>query len=244
MRTLAIATLLFLVALVAACDTLPFIGTPPTPTATATPVPTATPIPPTATPTLLPTITPLPPTPTFTSTPAPSQTPLPTNTATLTPTRTRLPVAATPTPTRVSPPTTVALRFKAPELIEPGPRASYEIGKSDLVLKWAPVGGLAPNECYLVDVAVVNAIDSREGELTYTTLCGNPGGTASVSFTLVKRPPGNDYKGLVDKASRDTPSNEFRVRWTVTVIQQLGGDKFVPISPASAPLTFTLREPQ
>ncbi len=108
---------------------------PPTPTPTE--LPTNTPAPPTETPTPVPTDTPasLP-----TDTPAPTDTPVPTNTP-----QPEQP-AETPAPEETPAST---LKYGAPQLIEPRDGYAFIFGNT-IVLRWEPVGELAPDEQYAV----------------------------------------------------------------------------------------------
>ena len=117
---------------------LPTPTLPPTATATAsptpTPLPTNTPVQP-ETPTLQPTDTPVP-----TDTPLPTDTPAPTNTPT------QSPPAATATPANTPTP---AMKYEAPVLLEPEDGYAFIQGNT-IVLRWEPVGELAPDEQYAV----------------------------------------------------------------------------------------------
>jgi hypothetical protein len=120
-----------------ATPTLPATNTPtllpptftPLPSETATPVPEEVQPPPTDTPVPVPTETPVPP-----DTPAPEPPP-----ATQVPADTPTP-AVTPTPT---------LKYEAPVLMEPKTDANFIAGNT-IVLRWEPVGQLAPDEQYAV----------------------------------------------------------------------------------------------
>ncbi len=117
---------------------LPTPTLPPTATATATVSPTPTP---------LPTNTPVQtdaPAPQPTNTPPPTDTPAPTNTPTNT--ATPAPPAATATPADTPTP---AMKYGAPVLREPEDGYSFIQGNT-LVLRWEPVGELAPAEQYAV----------------------------------------------------------------------------------------------
>lgn len=224
--------------------------------ATATPTPTVTPKPPaTATPLPTqapPTNTPEPPTetavPTDTQEP-PTETPIPeTETPLPTATLTRRPVTAAPTATVTA--TKVALKYQAPVLLEPPAGAVRNNGKEDLLFRWAPVGTLAGNECYLVTVRITNTTDQQYGELSYIAqdTCGDSGNNPMLQFTLNRRPPSPDYQGLVAIASAAAPSNDFVVTWSVIVVQNNGADpnnpspsQYVPVSPRSGQSTFNLR---
>jgi serine/threonine-protein kinase len=118
----------------------------PTPTvvamATATPEPTATEVPPTATAT---------PEPTATATP----TLAPTATATATPTRTPTvepTVTLVPTPTVIPTDTPAPRRLAAPTLIAPQQGTSFTGWGAQVVLQWTSVGGLNPDEFYVVRI--------------------------------------------------------------------------------------------
>jgi hypothetical protein len=111
----------------------------PTPTETVTATETATPVPivPTDTPTAIPTDTPEA---TPTDTPAPTDTPEPTSAPT------SAQPAATAIPTDTPEP---ALKYGAPKLLEPANNFAYIRGNT-VVLRWEPVGELAPDEQYAV----------------------------------------------------------------------------------------------
>lgn len=227
---------------IAGCATTPTPAPTVAPTAIPTAIPKPTDVPPTntalpPTPTTAPTITPLPPT----NTPIPT-TPAPTAT------NTRVPVTRQPTATAVPTETNVALKFPAPQLIEPGAGDTRVSGSDDLIFRWHPVAALGTDECYLVTVRITNTVDNEYGEQSFLAqnTC-NDGGSAPVSFTLRKRSPAPDYAGLVAIASAKSPSTSFVVRWFVTVVQNRGADpnkpdpaQFSPISPASEPLEFSL----
>jgi hypothetical protein len=233
-----LVTLITLAVLVIGCDRLQ-----PAPAPTPTAAPTFLP-----TPTEAPTLTPVPPTPTTapTDTPAPTNTPAPTDTATATVTRTRVRLSQTPTPTTKveATNTTVALKYNAPQLTEPGAGFSYTAGKSDLVFKWQPVADLGQNECYQVTVRIINVTDpnQRYAQESYlaTDTCNSGISGGALKFTLYRpkfAPP--NYGGLLLEAEQSTPSNEFRVRWWVVVVQADG----TPLSPPSAQFEFTLFSP-
>lgn len=230
-------TLAILAMVVVGCDRF---QTAPTPTTAPTAAPTSLP-----TPTQAPTMTPLPPTPTTapTETPAPTDTVAPTGTATATVTRTRVRLTATPTPTAqaVVTSTTVALKYSAPELIEPHEGDSRQAPKDDLQFRWKPVADLGQNECYQVTVRFINVTDPVQtyGQESYiaTDTCNSGMDVGSLKFTLNRPkyvPP--NYAGLMDAAQKLTPANEFRVRWWVVVVQADG----TPLSPPSQQFEFTL----
>jgi len=226
---------------------------------TPTPAPTAAPA--TAIPTnipsttVAPTATALPPTPTTapTDTPLPpTNTPIPTTPAP-TATRTRVPVTRQPTavitPTVVVTPTTAtALKFGAPELIEPFAGQIHRAGGEDLVFSWRPVAALGPNECYLLTLRITNNVDQNYAQQSFIGNCGDPGDGQQVRFVLKRRAPAPDYAGLVEIAASKTPANDFTGTWMVTVVQDNGADpnnpapsQYVPLSPTSTPFEFTLQ---
>lgn len=210
----------------------------PKPTATllptATPVkPTATPVPPTATP------TPVPPTPV-----PPTNTPMPTAT------NTRV-VPTKPKATATN--TALALRYRAPELVEPmGPRDSRSVG-NDLVFVWLSVGALGANECYRVDVTFVNPNNNDLAPENYVWECNNStdaGARVQPPFVLY-RPTysGRNYAGQLAYAILRDNAHSLKVRWTVTVVRDdgVGPDgihhKTTPLSPPSATFEFRLDNP-
>ncbi len=211
--------------------------------ATPTPKPTLEPTPVAAAPTELPTLTPLPPPPTAsvaTDTPAPTSTVAPTNTSTATPTRTRVP--ATPKPKASATNTAVALKYAAPVLLEPGPKDTRIEGKDDLVFRWKPVADLGKNECYLINVLVINSIDQRYSPFSQiaTDTCNSSLSDGRLEFKLNRpkyAPP--NYGGLVVDAQKLTQTNSFTVRWSVTVVRDDG----TPLSPPSPQFDFKLNSP-
>lgn len=229
----------------------------PAPTAAPTQAPTALPQPTTA-----PTATALPPTPTqapTNTTVPPTNTPLPTTPAP-TATRTRAPVTRLPTVvatvnlsatvTVTATTTPAALKYPAPELIEPAAGQVRRAGGEDLIFSWRPVASLGTNECYLLTLRVTNTVDNYYAEQSFiaSDTCGNPGDTPAVKFTVKRRPPAPDYAGLVEIAASRTPANTFTATWTVTVVQNNGADpnkpdpaQYVPLSPRSAPFEFSLQ---
>ncbi len=237
-----VLTLFFILALlIVGCE-----ATTPTavPTVPPTAVPTAIPQP-----TQAPTNTALPPTPTLAPTntlPPPTNTPIPAS-PTATATNTRIPVTRVPTVAATPTATEIALKFPAPQLIEPT-AGDTRTTSNDLVLRWQPVGALGTNECYLVTVRVTNQADGEYGEQSFIAqdTC-NDGGDAPLSFTISKRAPAPDYAGLVAIATAKSPSTNFRVSWNVTVVQNNGADpnqpdpsQFVPLSPTSETFKFDL----
>lgn len=155
-------------------------------------------------------------------------------------------MAATATVT----PTVAALKFPAPVLVEPAAGDSLTAGKDDMIFRWAPVGPLGANECYLVTVRITNLTDNEYGEQSFiaSPSCNDAGQTDPLSFTISRRAPAPDYAGLLAIASAKTASGAFRVKWNVTVIQNNGADpnkpdpaQYIPLSPSSAPLEFELR---
>ena len=142
----------------------------------------------------------------------------------------------------------MALKYQAPELIEPH-AGDTRTTSDDLVFRWQPVAALGTNECYLVTVRVTNTVDNEYGEQSFIAqnTC-NDAGNAPVSFSLRKRAPAPDYAGLVAIASAKSPSTDFRVTWYVTVIQNNGADpnkpdpsQYIPLSPPSSSLEFSLK---
>lgn len=239
---------LFLIACITAVGCA---GTPVPPTVAPAPTTAATAVPATVAPTTAPTRTALPPTPTTapTITLAPAtNTPIPTTPAP-TATNTRPPVTRAPATATVPTATKVALKYPAPQLIEPGSGDTRKNGSDDLVFRWQPVAPLtAPNECYLVTVRITNTIDSQYAEQSYIAenTC-NDSGTAPLQFSLHRRAPAPDYAGLVAIASTANPSTSFKVTWNVMVVQNNGADpnkaepaNYIPLSPPSETLEFNL----
>ncbi len=226
------------------------LGGEPTPTPEPTAAPTAVP------PTAAPTNTPLPPTPTALPTftlPPPTNTPIPA-TATVTPTNTVAPVTVVPTAvvtaTATVTPTTSAVVYNAPVLVEPGPGTSLAAGRDDLNLKWAPVGPLAGDECYLVTLRITNQIDNEYAEQSFIApnTCNDAGQTDPLSFVVARRAPAPDYAGLLAIASNQTQAGLYTVTWYVTVVKNNGADPnspdpalITPVSPPSNPFEFELR---
>lgn len=222
------------------------ISTPtPAPTVAA---PTAAPTSPPPPPTAVPTNTPLPPTPTPAPTitlPPPTNTPIPSS-PTPTATNTFVPVTSAPTATPTE--TTVPLKFAAPVLVAPTTGDSVTAGRDDIIFKWAPVGPLGGNECYLLTLRITNNTTGEYGEQSFVAeaTCNDSGTVDPVTFVVARRAPAPDYAGLVAIAG---DGGSYRGTWTVTAIQNNGTDpnkpdpaQYVPISPTSAPLEFEIRE--
>lgn len=220
-------------------------GTPtPEPTVVVpTVAPTAVP------PTIAPTNTALPPTPTPappTNTPLPpTNTPIPSS-PTPTVTNTFVPVTAAPTVTPTE--TTVPLKFAAPVLVSPTTGDSVTAGRDDIIFRWAPVGPLAGNECYLLTLRITNATTGEYGEQSFIAgpTCNDSGTTDPLSFVVARRAPAPDYAGLVAIAG---DGGTYNATWTITAIQNNGADpnnpdasQYIPISPVSAPFNFEIRE--
>ena len=195
---------------------LPFVASAPTSTPTEvilppTPTATNTPRPPTATPTL---------TATATFTPVITATVTVTGTATVTGTVSPGP-AQTPTAT---PTETPSSGYAAPTLIEPEDQSDW-LPDQPLVfsygarieLKWGPVGTLAEDEWYAVDLTYIN----RDGASAIT------GGWTKETMWLV---PSDLYELL--GGDRD-------VNWTVTVVSGTpGSGAGTPVSPPSETWMF------
>ncbi len=192
-----------------------------------------------------PTMTPLPPPPTAavaTDTPAPANTAAPTDTTmpTATVTRTRAPV--TPKPKASPTNTAVALKYPAPELLEPTSKDTRIEGKDDLVFRWKPVADLGKDECYSINVLVINNVDQRYSPFSQiaTDTCNSSRSSARLEFVLHRpkySPP--NYANLVADAQKLTQSNTFTVRWSITVVRDDG----TPLSPPSAQADFKLNSP-
>jgi hypothetical protein len=182
------------------------------------PLPTPT-LPPTSTPALLsPTNTPLPtetatPIPKATqppppATPVPTDTPIPADTPTLVPTVTQTAtLAVTPTP---------AMKYGAPVLLEPEDGFKFISGNT-IVLRWAPVGELAPDEQYAVRMVYM-----YQGKITYQgTNIKEAEWTVPLSLYGQIDPPDNRYEWFV-------------------VVERLNDDgSGTSISPESERRTFT-----
>lgn len=223
---------------------------------TPTPVPTTEP--PTTVPTALPqpttapTRTALPPSPTTaptitlapaTNTPI-ARTPSLTPTIAITNTRpavTRAPVTATATIT----PTIVAIKYSAPELVEPRPGDTRRLRKDAFVFRWNPVGDLAANECYQLRMRITHLSDPNRnyGEVKYLveSSCHSAVGSGKVEFVVNGRAPAPNYDGLVDEANgrAGIDSQQYLVEWDVTTVLNENG-VLTPISPTSAVGQFTL----
>lgn len=189
-----------------------------TPTPLDSPLPTPT-LPPTATPTLLPpTETPVP---TDTAVPSPTaspegeatDTPVPTETSAPTDTAVPEEPAATPTPAE-SP--TPAMKYEAPVLIEPEDGFEFIEGNT-IVLRWEPVGELAPDEQY-----AVRLVYNFQNQVTYQG--------ANIKDTAWQVP-------LSLFGQVDGPENKYE--WFV-VVERLNDDgSGTAISPESERRTFT-----
>jgi hypothetical protein len=248
-------SILFLAAMLVGCDRFQQARTP-TPTPVPAVVSTSIPVP-----TEAPSLTPLPATPTFApteipalaSTSAATSTEVATETAQPTVTNTRLPFTPRPKATATS--TAIALRYEAPELLEPGEGATRTDGKDDFLFKWKPVADLGPHECYLITVQMVNLADPlqrySEDSFVAQDSCNSPISAGNPQFTLRKKNPPS-YTGLVAEANArgGTPSSQYQVIWWVTVVLDNGPDPKNPgkdlttlLSPPSAKSEFTLLSP-
>ncbi len=216
----------------------------PEPTLTPTSIPTAIPKP-----TQTPTNTALPPTPTTapTITPPPAtNTPIPTTPAP-TVTNTRLPVTREPTATPTA--TEIALKYEAPELIEPRAGDTRVIRRDAFIFKWNPVADLQLNECYQLRLRIVHLADPNRnyGEESYLveSSCNSAIGSGVVQFVVNGRAPAPNYDGLVDEANGKAggvDSQEYLVQWDVRVVLNQDG-KLTPLSPSSAISEFRLLNP-
>ncbi len=218
----------------------------------STPTPAPTAVPPTDIPTPIPqptqapTNTALPPTPTT----APSATPLPATSTpiptTPAPTATNTFVPVTRQPTSVPTATQVALKFGAPELLEPKDGDTRRLRRDAFVFRWNPVGDLEQNECYQLRLRITNLADPAQhyAEQTYLveSSCNSKIGGGVVEFVVSGRAPAPNYDGLVDEANGlagGIDSQEYLVQWdVVTVVRQDG--TVAPISPVSATGEFRL----
>jgi cytoskeletal protein RodZ len=217
----------------------------PTEAPSEAPLPTTTTLAPSNTPAL--TVTPG-----ATDTPQVADTETLTATPTATATNTRVPF--TPRPKATATKTAVALKYTAPVLIEPGAGDTRLEGKDDLLLRWKPVADLGPSECYLVTLQVVNLADPLQhyGQDSFVAQdsCNSAISSGIVEFTLRKKNPPS-YRGLVDIASSlGGPSNQFKVKWWVTVVMDRGPDPqnpgkelTTPLSPPSTENEFALQSP-
>lgn len=233
---------LFAIALfLASCAQTP---TPAPTVAPATAIPTAIPKP-----TQVPTNTALPPTPTTapTITPPPAtNTPIPTTPAP-TATNTRVPVTRQPTATETA--TQIALKYPAPQLIEPHEGDTRVLRRDAFVFKWNPVADLQPNECYQLRLRIVHLADPNRnyGEQKYLveSSCNSAVGSGVVQFVVNGRAPAPNYDGLVDEAigkAGGIDSQEYLVQWDVRVVLNQAGT-LTPLSPPSAISEFRLLNP-
>jgi len=216
--------------------------TPTQPPQVITVIVTATPPPPTAT-SSAPTVTPMPTLP-LTSTVAaatPTQAVAKATTAPRTPTRTPTKKPATATATALP------MKFGAPNLTHPiwtdnqKDQATFPGGA--IIFDWQSVGGLAGDECYLVQATTepVNpgpGIESSRGDY-WVAWCGDQTGTGvSVKFTL--EPPrligaAPNYSSIL------LNTDQMWANWSVTVVKNLGQCdpsyqyhcKWAPISPSA-----------
>lgn len=214
--------------------------TPPAPTIAPTDIPTAVPQPMQA-----PTNTSLPPTPTQapTITPPPAtNTPIPTTPAP-TATNTRVPVTREPTATATA--TEIALKYGAPELLEPRAGDTRVLKRDAFIFKWNPVADLQANECYELRLRIVHLADPNqnfaEQKYLVENSCNSAIGSGIVQFVVNGRAPAPNYDGLVDVVNQlaGIDSQEYLVQWDVTVVQNQDGVS-TPISPPSALSEFRL----
>jgi hypothetical protein len=191
----------------------------------------------------VPSLTPLPPVPTMalTDTPAATETEAVTDTPTRTATKT--PVRLKPTPKATATIAAVALKYAAPVLIEPRAGDTRLAGKDDLIFKWKPVAELGANECYLINVLLINLADPLQHYVPFSSITGcnsvlQPG---TVVFTLYTQKHGQpDYNGMVAESEQKYgPSSEFAVRRSVTAALDDG----TPLSAPSEQTEFTLQSP-
>lgn len=203
----------------------------PTPIPQPTQAPTNTALPPTNTP---------PPTNTL---PPPTNTPIPT-TPLPTATNTFVPVTREPTATPL--PTEVALKYGAPELIEPRAGDTRRARRDAFDFRWNPVADLEPNECYVLRLRIIHLADPNQnyGEQTYLveSSCNSAIGSGVVEFIVNGRAPAPNYDGLIAEADGKAggiDSQEYLVQWDVTVVLNQDGT-LTPISPASAVSEFRL----
>ena len=221
----------------------------------STPTPAPTIVAPTAIPTeipkptVVPTNTALPPTPTSapTITPPPAtNTPIPTTPAP-TATNTRVPVTRQPTAVITPTVTTVAVKYSAPELIEPKQGDTRRVRRDAFVFRWNPVGDLEANECYALRLRIKSLVDPGQdhyGENTYLveSSCNSTIAGGVVEFVVNGRAPAPNYDGLVAEAdgkASGIESQEYLVQWDVTVVVNQNGT-LIPLSPTSAISEFRL----
>lgn len=207
------------------------------PTRTAAPVVVATAVPPTNT-AVPPTDTPAP---TNTVAAGPTSAGATSTTVPATATATRPPATAT-VPAATAQPTKVSLKYVAPELLEPKSTDTRVAGKDTFRFRWKPIGDLGPGEFYQVQVAIVNPVDNTAPGQPWYVGC-NADNSGMCLFVLSNKPTGQDYLGLLAAANRLSSPNTLKVRWSVTVVLDQGGNKFTPVSPSSDTIEFTLQNP-
>lgn len=198
-----------------------------------TPPPTPTPLPPTAIlstvvpiPTLLPTVTVVP-------------TVLPTETAT-----------ATVAPSRAASSNRTSTTFAAPAPIEPIRPALFKDG-NDIQFIYEAVGKLAPTQCYLLHVELVNPRvnpGNRGDDFLDVDHCGDQGPAGKrLTFVLYRGRFRNspNYGTILQEALAPAPdARQMQMNWTVQVVQNGGRAadgvhfKTTPLSPPSARLEF------
>jgi hypothetical protein len=104
------------------------------------------------------------------------------------------------------------------------------------------VADLGKNECYSINIMVINNIDQRYSPFSQivTSSCNSAVGGGNLEFVLYRpkyAPP--NYSNLVVDAQKFTQTNAFTVRWSVTAVQDDG----TPLSPPSQQFQFTLNSP-
>jgi hypothetical protein len=154
-------------------------------------------------------------TPAPTDTPVPTKTPIPTNTPAAPPTRIS-PPTDTPTPAPPADTPTPAMKYGPPKLLEP-PNDFAFIQGNTIVLRWEPVGELAPDEQYAVRLAYL-----YQGKTVY-------GGTQ------LKEPEWTVPNSLFGQI--DPPDNRYE--WFVVVERLQDDGSGTAISPESERRTFT-----
>lgn len=199
-------------------------------------------------PTVAPTNTALPPTPTSAPTntlPPPTNTPLPT-TPVPTATNTRRPVTPKPSVTATQAATVIAIKYGAPELVEPKNGDTRRLRRDAFVFRWNPVADLGSNECYQLRLRITNLADPAKhyAEQTYLveSSCSSSTGSGIVQFVVNGRAPAPNYDGLVDEANGlagGIESQTYLVEWDVRVVLNQDG-KITPLSPASVVGQFNL----
>lgn len=207
----------------------------------------------TSQPTLAPTNTVAP-----TITPLPTLTPIITETITATiqarvgPTRPSTPVPTSAPPTLPIPTAQITAVPPTPLTLFPAPVAIAPEGKKfrdgdTVTLEFQSVGPLAGDQCYKFDMTLINPGNGEAGD-NWVGLCGNQ--TAAGSRLIFKILPGrfrNDpnYGTVLAIAESLGPAEELEMRWTVTVVRNLGlsadGVHYTVegISPPSQPLMNT-----